>query len=134
VAVATQESSPELRRLLFQVVVAVFHLDQQQMEPLVAVVALIKMVVRQELRQLLVEVELTLLVVLVQLEIQVVQQQDRYLLMVHIYKAVHPVIKQIQKAAVAVVVVTTAVAVVRIKLQVVDQKTAAVVADRATLI
>jgi gamma-glutamyl phosphate reductase len=96
--------------------------------------ALIKMVVRQELRQLLVEVELTLLVVLVQLEIQVVQQQDRYLLMVHIYSAAHPVIKQIQKAAVVVVVVTTAVAVVRIKLQVVDQKTAAVVADRATLI
>jgi hypothetical protein len=102
------------------------------MEPRAAVVVLIKTVVKQELQQLLVEVERIQRVVLVQLEIQVAQQPDLYLLMVHIYRAAHHVIKLIQKVVAAVVAVTTAAAAVHIKPQVVVQKMAAAAAVRAT--
>jgi hypothetical protein len=74
------------------------------------------------------------LVVLVQLETQVVQQLDLYLVMVLIFKAAHLVIKPTQKVAAVAAVVTTAVAAVPIKLQVADQKMAAVAAARVTLI
>jgi hypothetical protein len=104
------------------------------MEPLAVEAALIKMVVKQELLELLVEVEPILPVVLVQLEIQVAQQQDLYPAMVHIYKAAHHVIKQIQKAVAVEVVVTTAAAAVHIKLQVAVQKMVAAAVARATLI
>ena len=110
----------------------VFHLDQLQMEPRAAVVVLIKTVVKQELQQLLVEAEQTLRAVLVQLEIQVVQQPDLYLLMVHIYRVVHHVTKLIQKVAAVAVVATTAAVAELIKQQAAVQKMVAAVVARAT--
>jgi hypothetical protein len=118
---------------LFQVAVAVYHRDQVSMEPLAAAAGLIKTVAKQELQQLLVEVELTLLVALVQLEIPIAQQLDLYLAMVHIFKAAHHVIKLMQKVAAVVVVVTTAAAAVLIKLLVEGQKMVEEVVARATL-
>jgi hypothetical protein len=104
------------------------------MELLAVAAVQIKMVAKQVLLQSPVAAELTLLVVLVQLETQVVQQLDLYLVMVLIFKAAHLVIKPTQKVAAVAAVVTTAVAAVPIKLQVADQKMAAVAAARVTLI
>jgi hypothetical protein len=104
------------------------------MELLAVAAVQIKTVAKQVLLQLPVAAELTLLVVLVQLETQVVQQLDLYLVMVLIFKAAHLVIKPTQKVAAVAAVVTTAVAAVPIKLQVADQKMAAVAAARVTLI
>jgi hypothetical protein len=104
------------------------------MELLAVAAVQIKTVAKQVLLQLPVAAELTLLVALVQLETQVVQQLYLYLAMVLICKAEHHAIKPTQKVAAVAAVVTTAVAAVPIKLQVADQKMAAVAAARVTLI
>ena len=130
----TREFSLELHHSLFPAVAVVFHQDQQQLELLAEAVVPIKMVGKQAPQGLLVEEELALLVVLVQLETLVVQQLYLYLAMVLICKAEHHVIKPTQKVAAVAAVVTTAAAAVPIKLQVADQKMAAVAAARVTLI
>jgi hypothetical protein len=104
------------------------------MERLVVAAAQIKMVAKQVPQQLQVVEEQTLPAALVQPVTRVVQQLDLYLAMVLIYKVEHRATKLILKVAAVAAVVTTAVAAVHIKLQEADQKTAAVVADRATLI
>ena len=131
---ATQEFSLELRLCLFQVLAAELHLVQLQMERPVAVGGQIKTEARQVLQQLQVAEELTLLVVPAQLVIRAVQQQDLYLVMVLICKVEHLVTKLMLKAVVVAAAVSTAAAAVRIKQQVVDQKMAAVVVARVTLI